>query len=155
MKKIFKRRVWKIIAVISICLFLLIVLLVGLKAYKFASTKNGLIDVTPEQKARALSLINKAYNSDNFDVKVLDKERVMKFGNQKKHVIMVMLKGRSEFKYLLIDTKSWQIVQSTETKYKSWMSNFSEREFQKQRCSPWKHKRKSCKRWAHSNRIRW
>lgn len=125
-KMIKKRSVWKKVAITGIIVFSIIILLSAIRIIKFKSKFGPLLDVSEEQKEKALSLLKEVsgkegYILEDYDTRIDDKIREIKIGNQKKHVLSINLESEDEAMSYLIDTDDWTIVQSSKTKYSGWM----------------------------------
>jgi hypothetical protein len=116
--------IWKKLAIAGIGVFLIILLLTGIKVIRF---KYYLSDVSEEQNGIVLSLLkeisdNEDYSLEDYTISIHDKIREISIDNQKRHILMVNLKGENNVRSYIIDTDNWGILQSSQTKYDGWMA---------------------------------
>lgn len=131
-KTVKKGSAWKKVAITGIIVFSIIILLSAIRIIGFKSKFGPLLDVSEEQKEKALSLLKEVsgkegYILEDYDTRIGDKIREIKIGNQKRHVLSVSLESENEAISYLIDTDDWTIVQSSKTKYSGWMLDSSKR----------------------------
>ena len=120
--------VWKKLAIASIGIFLIILLLTGIKVIRF---KYSLSDVSEEQNEMLLSILeeisdNEGYALEDYAISIHDKIREIKIDNQKRHILIVNLKRENDARSYIIDTDNWGILQSSRTTYGGWMANRNE-----------------------------
>ncbi|MDP2908056.1 MAG: hypothetical protein Q8O03_09070 [Nanoarchaeota archaeon] len=124
--------VWKKVAICGLIVFSIIILLSAVRIIKFKSKFSPLLDVSEEQKEKALFLLEEISNKEgylleNYDIKIDDRIRGINVENKKKHVLRVDLESENEAISYLIDTDDWIVVQSSQIKYNGWMLGTTKR----------------------------
>ena len=145
-KTIKKGSVWKKVAITGIIVFSIIILLSAVRIIGFKSKFGPLLDVSEEQKEKALSLLKEVSNKEgylleSYNIKIDDRIRGINVENQKKHVLRVDLESENEAISYLIDTDDWIVVQSSQIKYNGWMLGTTKRFSQHNKTGRWFHNR--------------
>jgi hypothetical protein len=120
MKKNKKTNVWKIVAISSIALFLIILLLPFIRMFAFRPHFNQMQDTSSSQEEKAIELIKETaaegFSVEDFNITVADKVTEIMVDKQKKQIVSVRLFKENESRSYLIDVDAWTVLQSTHTK---------------------------------------